>query len=188
MGWDSILGYSIFLLVFLISTRASAFEIMIIPPNPSPTDEIFVTIYSPGNDSCNVSAEPPKFSLSGNELHIDFVPLEERVDCYFSESPWVITVPTRTRLPLGAYEVIVTRDNELKQSSFTVGNSFPVDIRQVVCKNRNSGKKVTIKTLNESEKILVDFGGCITNGLRVRAGQKIERSVIGIATTTSGNR
>jgi hypothetical protein len=195
MNIDKLYRYSLSIiwvaLLYLASVSAQAANIIIIPPNPVVTDRIFVAVYGGWNDGC--VPRDAQATFSENVIHIDFPPKPAEVYCTASMTNWaeMVQVPTLAQqLPEGTYDVIVTRGEiELGRHSFMVqkglndetastddtvgGLTTAINPRRVICKNLTSRKKKIIKNLTNS-------WNCEAAGLKVRPGDKIEQTVIGI--------
>jgi hypothetical protein len=161
--------------------------VMIVPPNPTPSDPIFVTVYGVSADGCVPRAEEAKASLSGHELHIGFPELPPMTVCTTAITPYAATVRTQIRLPRGTYDVIVMEGNvEVWRSPFTVGDPLPsiaVASRRVACTNERTGKTVVIKDQSPSAGTLDDFRDCKAKGWRVLKSDqvRIQQTVKGTA-------
>jgi hypothetical protein len=178
-------GWILVSILMLFTGRSEALtqaeDIVVTPARPVPGDTVVLTIYGVWNTGCVPNS--PQTSISGsNEIRVAF-PAESAGPCEQLYTPWAEAVVIGQQA-IGAYEVVVTvGETEIGRSSFTVGNSIPVDLRRVICRNMRTGKSksAVIRDRAESAWSPDDFGACAAAGLKVRPGDKVRQTFIGRA-------
>jgi len=162
-------GYivGIALLVGLCPAQVSgSTQIEIIPPQPTPSDNITIKLFDTwGNDCVPID---PQVEVRGSEIHIaTFIPREI---CSEIITPWVLLVPIG-QFPAGMYHVIVTystpsnvaRPIVIGEADFSVQpladisgcirlQGAPLVEQQVILKQRGERRQTTT----------TDAGGCFT--------------------------
>ena len=162
----------------IIHERPTA-EITIFPANPVPLEDIIVVAHGISSD-CGL--QNPQFTRSGSEFRIDFAPLPAGMACAATVGPWAEIVYPRAYPRAGTYTVILTRGGvEFARKSFTVRTHAVVMApERVICKNLRTGKRVAIRNPIGLETTYEDIGDCVEQGLKVRYGDKVERTYKGI--------
>ena len=155
-------------------------EISIFPSNPVSSEDIIVVAHGMSSD-CGL--EDPQFTRSGSEFRIDFAPRPADLACAATVGPWAEIIYPRTYPRAGTYTVILTRGGvEFARQSFTVRNLVIMAPERIICRNLRTGKKVVIRNPTGLERTHEDIGDCAEQGLKLRSGDKVERTYRGVVT------